>query len=64
MRVQLGAAGLGVVEVAPGNEVDPPQAGLGGDGGQHIGLRARRFVVRLLGRGRYWPQVVTHRASG
>jgi hypothetical protein len=32
--VHLRTAGLGIVEVAPGKKVDPPQAPFGGDGSQ------------------------------
>ena len=43
MGVQLGAARLGVLQVAPGDEVDAPEAGLGRDGGEHGGVgRSRR----------------------
>ena len=40
MGVELGAARLGIVEVAPGDEMDAPDPGLGGDGRQDVGVRA------------------------
>ena len=52
--VDLGAAGLGVVEVAPREHAHPVQAGLGGDVAElgdldvvAVGIRARAFDVCL-----------------
>jgi hypothetical protein len=45
MGVELGAAGLGVIEVAPGHEVDAPDAGVGGDRPEGVGVGSG--VVRL-----------------
>jgi hypothetical protein len=38
MGVELGAAGLGVIEVAPGHEVDAPDAGVGGNRPEGVGV--------------------------
>ena len=32
MREELGTPGLGIIQVTPGQEVDPPDPGLGGNG--------------------------------
>ena len=45
MGVQLGAPGFGVVEIAPGHEMDPAQADLFGDGGQNVAVAVRAAVA-------------------
>ena len=45
MGVQLGSPGFGVVEIAPGHEMDPAQADLFGYGGENIAVGVRTAVA-------------------